>query len=153
MQIRKITSDDLMRLLELAREVRNHHIEVLDGYFCPQDDEAEQKSIAGWAENKNNICLCAEENGQISGMILGETKNNPWLEKSKVIVIHNFGVLKSVRGQGIGKKLMDAFYSECQNQGIQEIKFGVFNKNKTAYDFYLHYGFEPQEQKMSMMVK
>lgn len=86
-------------------------------------------------------------------MILGESKNNPWLEKPKVVVIHNFGVRKSLRGRGIGKMLMDAFYRECQNRGIQEIKFGVFNNNKAAYYFYICYGFEPQEQKISMMVK
>lgn len=153
MQIRKIVSADLPQLLELAREVREHHREVLNGYFTPQDDNMEARCIAAWAENESNICLTAEENGKVSGMILGECKNNPWLEKPKVVVIHNFGVRKSLRSRGIGKMLMDAFYRECQNRGIQEIKFGVFNNNKAAYDFYIRYGFEPQEQKMSMMVK
>ena len=151
MQIRKIVSADLPQLLELAREVREHHREVLNGYFTPQDDNMEARCIAAWMENDDNVCLCAEESGKVLGMILGESKNNSWLEKSKVIVIHNFGVVASARGQGVGKKLMDAFYLQCKNKGIQEIKFGVFNKNKTAYDFYIHYGFEPQEQKMSMI--
>ena len=152
MQIRRIVTADLPQLLELAREVREHHRKVLGGYFQPLDDDVELKCLSVWSENANNICLVAEDNGKILGMILGERKNNLWLEKPCVIVIHNFGVLQSMRGKGIGKMLMDAFYRECQIQGIQEIKFGVFNKNKTAYDFYLHYGFEPQEQKMSMMV-
>ena len=151
--IRQINQEDVLPLVELAREVRDHHIEVLGGYFKLQDDEMEQKCISAWSANPHNICLLVEEGKQILGMILGEVKDNPWLEKSCIVVIHNFGVFKEARGKGVGKKLMDAFYKECQNKKIQEIKLGVFNQNKIAYSFYEKYGFEPQEQKMSLMVK
>ncbi len=42
MQIRKIVSADLSQLLELAREVREHYREVLNGYFTPQDDNKDK---------------------------------------------------------------------------------------------------------------
>lgn len=48
---------------------------------------------------------------------------------------------------------MNEFFDECKKNEIDEIKLGVFNDNKSAYDFYLNPGFVPQEQKMSLMLK
>lgn len=152
-EIRKIRDSDMPQILELAREVREHHREFLDGYFAPQDDNKEREIILLWVNNPQNICLLAEENEKILGMILGEFRQKPEREKSQIIIIHNFGVFKEIRGQGIGKMLMNEFYKECKIRGIEEIKLGVFNKNKTAYEFYERYGFEPLEQKMSLMIK
>lgn len=152
-KVRKINDNDVTNLLALASEVREHHREILNGYFVPQDDEIEANCIKKWVNDDCNICLLAEEDREIKGFILGEAKTNVALEKSRIITIHNFGVLKNLRGSGIGKQLMQSFYQECQAKGIQEIKLGVFNKNKSSYAFYEKFGFEPQEQKMSLMVK
>ena len=42
MIIRKFIKEDLSQVLELCREVRQHHIDILDGYFTEQNDEFEQ---------------------------------------------------------------------------------------------------------------
>lgn len=42
MEIRKFEENDLSQVLEICREVRNHHIEVLGGYFIEQDDKYEK---------------------------------------------------------------------------------------------------------------
>ena len=67
--------------------------------------------------------------------------------------IANFGVDKKSRRLGVGKKLMDAFYKICQENNVDEIKLGVYNKNISAYRFYEKYGFEPLEQRMHLKVK
>lgn len=151
--IRQIMSEDVKRLLKLASEVREHHRQILNGYFKPQDDDIEASCIKNWVEDDKNICLLAEDGGEIKGFILGEAKINVALEKPRIIMIHNFVVAEKLRGQGIGKQLMQRFYQECQAKEIQEIKLGVFNKNKSAYSFYENFGFEDQEQKMSLKVK
>ena len=153
MKIRHAKIDDLSQMVNIAREVRQHHIEILKGYFKPQDDTMERNIISSWVVNPNYICLVAEDNSKILGIILAEIKDQIWLEQSKTIMIHNFGVAKEAQRKGIGKKLMEAIYNECQIWGVQEIKLGVFNKNISAYKFYENFGFEAQEQKMSLKVK
>ena len=41
-KIRNFKKEDLPQVLELCREVRQHHIDILDGYFTEQDDTLEQ---------------------------------------------------------------------------------------------------------------
>ena len=38
MIVRKFKKEDLAQVLELCREVRQHHIDILNGYFTQQDD-------------------------------------------------------------------------------------------------------------------
>lgn len=152
-EIRKFNRDDLPQVLELCREIREHHRNFLGGYFSPQDDNEEKIPFLE-SLNNNKILAWVAANGQvIEGLLLADKKNSPHLEKPRIAHICNIGVRKSSRSKGIGKLLMETFYKYCQDNNIQEIKLGVFNKNTIAYDFYRNFGFEPQEQKMSLMVK
>ena len=47
MKIRKFEKEDILQVLELCREVRNHHREFLGGYFAEQDDESRFYAVAG----------------------------------------------------------------------------------------------------------
>lgn len=153
MKIRKFVKNDLEQVLNLCSEVRNHHIEILDGYFTEQDDNLEQQGFLNSIDNSNIIALVAEHTDGIKGYLLAEKKFFPYLVDSNVAHISNFGVAKEKRGNGIGKMLMNAFYELCQQEGIDEIRLGVFNKNIGAYKFYEKYGFEPFEQRMKLKLK
>ena len=103
-------------------------------------------------ENGNMIALVAENNSKICGYLLAERKFSPYLEEPNVVHIANLGVKKEIRGQGIGKKLMDALLQKCEEDKIDEIRLGVFNKNISAYKFYEQYGFKPFEQRMNLRI-
>lgn len=149
-QIRKFKSADLKQVLELCREIRNHHRDFLQGYFLPQDDALEgQAFLDSLLPESKRRALVADEDGVIKGLLLSEDRIQPFLEKPHIGYIHNFGVLKNCRGQGIAQQLMKAFCDDCRQRGIEEIKLGVFNANTNAYKFYEKFGFVPQEQKMS----
>lgn len=152
-KIRNITLQDIDSLLPLANEVREYHRKFLDGYFVPQDNEVEKQIIKSQIMEDKNICLLAEDSGQVVGMLLSEFKHNPQLEFSDIIFVHNFAVTEVMRGKGIGRRLMAELYNICKQRNIKEIKLGVFNKNTVAYTFYEDFGFEPQEQKMSLKIK
>lgn len=152
-KIRNITPQDVDALLPLANETREHHRKFLGGYFAPLDNEVEKQIIKSWVNEDKNICLLAEDDSQIAGMLLSEFKHNPQLEFSDIIFVHNFAVTKAMRGKGIGRRLMAELYDICKQRNIKEIKLGVFNKNTAAYTFYEDFGFEPQEQKMSLKIK
>lgn len=152
-QVRKMQNEDLEQVLKLCDEVRGHHRNILGGYFAPQDDEMEKNVLLDTMEKENKLPLVATDSDDIVGMLLAEIRQTPWLENPKIANIFNFGVFEKARGQGIAKLLMDAFLEECKKEGIKEIKLGVFNKNIGAYNFYKKYGFEDQEQRMSLKIK
>ena len=152
-EIRRFQKTDLCQVLELCNEVREYHRELLSGYFTPQNDDDEGKPFLESLVNDKILAWVAIKGENIEGLLLADTKISPHLEKPRIAHICNIGVKKSSRGKGIGKLLMDTFYKYCQDKGIQEIKLGVFNKNIKAYRFYENFGFEPQEQKMSLIVK
>lgn len=152
MMIRKFIKEDLSQVLELCREVRQHHIDILDGYFTEQNDEFEQLGFLQSIENENTIAYVAIDNDKICGYILAEKKFSPYLEEPNVVHIANFGVKKEIRGQGIGKKLLDTLLKKCEEDKVDEIRLGVFNKNISAYKFYEQYGFKPFEQRMNLRI-
>lgn len=152
MQIRTFERQDLNQVLKLCREVRQHHIDILDGYFTPQNDYYEQMGFLSSLEDKKYVALVAIKNNKVVGYMLAEKKISPHLIHSKIIHICNFGVSKDMRGKGVGKKLMDTLFDLCVNDGIEEISLGVYNKNTIAYNFYEKYGFAPIEQKMTLNV-
>ena len=148
MEIRKFIRDDIAEVLDICREVRDYHIDILGGYFKPQDDGLEQTFFLNSLDDSNIIALVAEENGTILGYLLAEKKDSPHLLRSRIVHISNFGVRKGSQGQGIGHSLMDALYDICRQDKIEEIRLGVYNNNKSAYRFYKDYGFEEFEQRM-----
>ncbi|MBP5214952.1 MAG: GNAT family N-acetyltransferase [Alphaproteobacteria bacterium] len=153
MKIRKFIPEDLPQVLEICREVRDYHIEILNGYFKPQDDNSEKIPFLKSLEDEKYIALVAEENGAVIGYLSAEKREAPYLVESRLAHIANFGVKKAFQSRGVGRKLMDTFYGICQQAGIDEIRLGVFNKNKQAYRFYQKYGFEEFEQRMHVKVK
>lgn len=148
MIIRKFKREDTAQILELCREVRQHHIDLLGGYFTEQNDDIEQQFFLETLDNDNVVSFVAEDNDKVVGYILGDFKDLPYLINSKIAHVSNFGVSKNYRSQGIGKQLMDAFFDVCNERKIDEIRLGVYNTNTVAYKFYENYGFKPLEQKM-----
>lgn len=153
MIIRKFSEKDLPQVLNLCREVRQHHIDILNGYFTEQDDTIEQIGFVDSLTKDNMVALVAKEGENLCGYLLAEIKNAPYLQKSKIAHIGNLGVAKEMRGHGIGRALVDAFYELCQKENVDEIRLGVFNKNVEAYRFYEKYGFLPFEQRMNLQVQ
>ena len=148
MIIRKFAEKDLSQVVELCREIRQHHMDMLNGYFNEQDDAFEKKSFLDTLQNDKVVALVAEDDGEIIGLVYGEFRDAPYLTKPKIADISNFGVKKDKRNRGIGKQLMDAFFKICQERKVDEIRLGVYNQNTIAYKFYENYGFKPLIQRM-----
>lgn len=153
MKIRKLQEADIRQALELCDEAREHHREVLGGYFAPIDEAFEMQELLRMIEDEKLLCLVAEDEKNLLGLLVAEWKTSPFLENPKVAHIHNFVVSKASRGQGVGHLLMDEFMLECRKRGADEIKLGVFNANEVAYRFYENYGFKPLEQRMNLKLK
>lgn len=150
-KIRNATEQDIGQMLVLANEIREHHRQLLGGYFKPQTDEIEKNVIVRHIDDpENNFAFVAvDDDNKVQGMLWAEKTPSPWLVQKNVVNISNIGVFNTARGHGIAGMLMDEFVKICKDQGVQEIKLGVYNKNEVARKFYQKYGFEEQAQRMS----
>lgn len=153
MLIRKFAKNDLDQVLELCREVRQIHIDIINDYFAEQNDELEKMVFLQSLENDQIIALVAVEDNIIYGYLLAKKKYLPYLREANVISIENLGVKKEFRGQGIGKKLMDILFKISESLNADEIRLGVYDKNEEAYRFYKKYGFELLEKRMHIRLK
>lgn len=153
MVIRKFIKEDLPQVLELCREVRQHHMDILGGYFTEQDDEFEQLDFLQSLEDDKTVALVAADGNEVYGYLLAKRKFVPYLVNKNVVHISNFGVKQEKRGHGIGRELMEVFLEMCREWNMDEIKLEVFNKNVGAYKFYERYGFEPLKQQVTLKMK
>ena len=140
-KIIKATEKYLDQMVKLSIEARQHHIDILNGYYKPVIPTTEAEMLRQYiAQDKDHIMLIAvDTNDIVLGMIWGEILYKPLLVKPNRGRITNFVVSAQARRQGIGKKLMDAFITDCKSRNIQEITLGVYNANKGSYDFYIEY--------------
>ncbi|MFV0626976.1 MAG: GNAT family N-acetyltransferase [Alphaproteobacteria bacterium] len=145
--VRKFEEKDMAPVLELCSYVRDFHIKILDGVFKPQADEIEKSILNRVFFDENFIGFVAEKDNEILGYVFAEKRFPPYLLLPHFNIV-NIGVSEKAQNLGIGRQLMDVVVSVAKEQGVSEIKLGVYNKNINAHKFYEKYGFEPEEQKM-----
>lgn len=152
-KIRKFEAKDAAQTVELCDEIREYHRKILNGYFAPLDRGFEKNALLSTVGNGDAFAFVAVDGDKVVGLLTADKRNLPYLENSVICSVGTFGVTREYRRQGIGKMLMDKFLAFCKENGVQEVKLGVFNDNRAAYKFYEDYGFQPQEQKMSLKFK
>lgn len=151
-EIRKFQQQDISQAVDLCDEIREYHRNILNGYFAPINRDFEKNALLETLKNDSAFALVAVADDNVVGLLIAHKKIAPYLEKQIVCNIGTLGVTKKYRKQGIGQKLMKRFLELCKEQGIQEIKLGVFNDNQIAYRFYEDFGFTPQQQTMSLKI-
>lgn len=152
-KIRSFTEKDVDQAVELCHEIREYHRKILNGYFTPINRDFERNALLSTIGSDRAFAIVAVDGDKLLGLLIAHKKNAPYLENPIICNIGTLGVIQKYRKQGIGKMLMNEFLIFCQENGIQEVKLGVFNDNKVAQQFYEDYGFKPQEQEMSLKLK
>ena len=102
----------------------------------------EEKSYpeAVWRDRINNA-LFAIENDKPVGMAV--VFRNTLTKTNHVCEIYAVYVRREYRGQGIGKKMIEAALAEIQNlKGVTKVKIGVNPAQKAAGHIYRKYGFK-----------
>lgn len=151
MKIRLLEDKDIPQVLEICREMREHHRRILGGYFKSIDEDYERSSLAKALDDENSPVYVAEtEDGKIAGMVQAAFEVRPYLEQESFCHIGGLGVLPGYRRRGIAKALMDRVFEACRARKVTEVTLGVFNRNTGAYKFYEDLGFLPLEQKMKL---
>lgn len=78
----------------------------------------------------------AERDGQIVGAII-VYQEDPNIAHLRTLILHS-----SVRGQGLGRKLMQVAIDFCREVGYQKIKLETFDELSAALHLYKTFGFQ-----------
>ncbi len=79
------------------------------------------------------ISLVAERDGRIVGSVLGS-------QDTRRGYVHHLVVAPECRGQGLGRRLMEAVLERFAAAGIPKVHLFVMRNNRSVEDFYRHLG-------------
>jgi len=85
-----------------------------------------------------NTCFVVKKDDKIVGILLGLMDQT----EKKVGFIHEIGVSKAYRRQGIASKMIDSFEKNIKEMGGTELRLTTFHTNKNAIKFYEKIGFK-----------
>lgn len=96
------------------------------------DDSRE--GIARYLTRNPSTCFVAEENSVIAGVILAG-------HDGRRGYIYHTAVRSSLRGQGVGKALVDAALGALKAEGITKVALVAFSRNEAGNAFWEKMGF------------
>lgn len=115
----------------------------INGLFSELNSEIEQQDITEVLSQGNDfICVCCWENEKLVGMAS--------LATYKVIsgykgMVEDVVVSTTMRGKGLGRKLMDRLIVEAENLKLSEILLFTAHHRKPAISLYKSLGFNQKE--------
>jgi GNAT superfamily N-acetyltransferase len=89
----------------------------------------------------NLYCLVAEDDGLIKGMTTFNFQNSTWSENGQCLLEDLF-VDETLRGQGIGRALINAVINEAKTRGCSRVYWNTDETNQTARKLYDSYVLE-----------
>lgn len=141
MDIRVATTKDVKTLQDLNDEVfvDNHKYDSDLKMDWAQSSKGKEY-FTEVVNNKDAICLIAEENGKAIGYIAAQPKDFGY-RLSKYIEIENMGVSHEQRSKGIGGRLMEECLKMAKSKGFQRAYVNAYFENTGAISFYEKSGF------------
>jgi GNAT superfamily N-acetyltransferase len=130
--IRKAVKEDCPKLLELIHELAEYE-------RAPQEVTVTKEHFmeSGFGKNPVWWTFVAEVNGKVEGFALYYIRYSTW--KGQAMYLEDILVTKEMRGQGIGKLLMDRLIEEAKEKGWNRILWQVLEWNEPAINFYKKY--------------
>ncbi len=116
-------------ITEVARIGQIPEFEIASGGWLPA--EAYKMMLS------DDYFLVGEEDGKITGFIVGEAMNT-----SPIVMIWFFMVVEKKRGMGAGKNMLNEFEKNCRKKGIKFIILYSPLENESTKEFYLGRNFK-----------
>ena len=92
-------------------------------------------------ERNDGITLIAREDGEAVGYLVGGMVTpEDYRTITSVAELENMYVNESVRGKGVGGKLVKQFEDWCAEKGVQRIRVVASSGNSSAIKFYEAHG-------------
>ncbi|WP_085516747.1 GNAT family N-acetyltransferase [Marivirga sericea] len=145
-KIRRATEKDIPRTLELIQELavyeREPNAVVID---------VEELTKDGFGENPAYGLFVAETEKEIVGIALYYFRYSTW--NGKVLYLEDLIVTESERGNGYGRKLLNAILQEADEQSCRLCTWQVLDWNEPSIEFYKAIGADLDEGWINCTVK
>ena len=140
MKIRKATIEDCSGMLELIRELAEYE-------KAPEEVTVDPKHFeeSGFGANPVWWAFVVEDaTSNIIAFALYYIRYSTW--KGQVMYLEDILVTESMRGQGIGKILIERLKEEAREKGFKRITWQVLDWNEPAINFYKKFDakFDPE---------
>lgn len=147
--IREATPDDVVAIARLNVQVQTLHAEAHpDQFKMPDSAEHGQQLYTDWLAKDENNFFVAEVNGRVVGYVifrLWVREENDINYERRVLYVDQIAVDDTVRGQGIGRQLMDAAEQAAHEQNADYLFLNVWTFNKQAQAFYDRLGYTTRD--------
>lgn len=140
MIIRKATLDDAKKILEYLKIVGGESDNLTFGNEgINLSIEEEQNYLKNILHSSSNLCIVADDNERIVGVLnLIANSKNRLLHNSEIGV----SVIKEYWHKGIGSKLLQYAIEFAMTKGIENINLTVKSDNENAIKLYQKFGFK-----------
>jgi len=133
--IRRATKEDCPAMLELIRELAVYE-------KAPDEVTVDPKHFeeSGFGENPVWWAFVAEiqtSDVPVVAFALYYIRYSTW--KGQVMYLEDLLVTESMRGNGIGKMLLDRLIEEAREKGFKKVVWQVLDWNEPAINFYKKY--------------
>jgi GNAT superfamily N-acetyltransferase len=140
--------DRLDELVEFWKLLHRHQAsvcpEVAGLAVLPEDASGEsvREMYREWLVRPESFAFLAEDEGRPVGFVIGfyDEPHFMW-ETGRVGHVDSFYVLPETRGQGVGRRLMEAAYAAMRDAGASMVALEMVADNEVARRFYEKEGF------------
>lgn len=156
MNIRRATSKDISKIIDLLEQVLEIHARIRPDIFIPNttkytEAELEEKL----KDDEKPIFIAANEDDICIGYAFCQLIK-PTISNNKVpfniLYIDDLCVDQAVRGQHIGEALFEFVKSEAKRLGCYEVTLNVWEGNTSAERFYEKMGMKTKEKHMEYIL-
>lgn len=150
----RISRASAARLLELEalwKQLHRRHVAVdpkLDGIPIRTLEDSwrrRRRLYRQWLSEKDAFLLLAEKGNRLVGYALVHLHeaDESWDTGGRFGVLESIAVASRLRGEGIGRALMAAVFTELRGLRVKVLDIGVLGSNDRARGFYESLGFRP----------
>ena len=131
--IRDAVREDVPAMFELIKELALYE-------KAPEQvtNTVEQMYVDGFGENPIFATIVSKVEGEIVGMALYYYRYSTW--KGKRLYLEDLIVSETMRGRGLGEKLLNAIIDKARETACTGLMWQVLDWNEPAINFYKKFG-------------
>ena len=143
--IRESVREDVPAMFELIKELALYE-------KAPEQvtNTVEQMYLDGFGENPIFGTLVSEVDGLVVGMALYYFRYSTW--KGKRLYLEDLIVSETMRGKGLGEKLLEATIEQARKTACTGLMWQVLDWNEQAINFYKKFGARFDEEWLNVHI-
>ena len=143
--IRESVREDVPAMFELIKELALYE-------KAPEQviNTVEQMYLDGFGENPIFGTIVSEVDGLVVGMALYYFRYSTW--KGKRLYLEDLIVSETMRGKGLGEKLLEATIEQARKTACTGLMWQVLDWNEPAINFYKKFGARFDEEWLNVHI-